>query len=162
MRRSGVLSLPHSQHSLVQAASRYLALIVRKKYQSLNFVNYKVQGSFENKLQCFTLTDISIQVQVRWQRTLVEPLLILTLWAREPSRLNNGIARFKNVNNCGIPTFPFTQRHLVVKTLIYIEMLFIFTTPVSIRHLCQLKTVVFLHGCLICTVQLTKILTKLF
>ncbi len=29
-------------------------------------------------------------------------------------------------------------------------MLFIFSTPVSIRHLWQLKTVVFLHWCLIC------------
>jgi len=31
-------------------------------------------------------------------------------------------------------------------------MLFIFSTPVLIRHLWQLKTVVFLHWCLICTV----------
>ncbi len=33
----------------------------------------------------------------------------------------------------------------VVKVLIYILMLFIFTTTVLIRHLWQLKTVVFLH-----------------
>jgi len=32
--------------------------------------------------------------------------------------------------------------------------MFIFSTPVLIRHLWQLKTVVFLHWCLICTVQL--------
>ncbi len=33
-------------------------------------------------------------------------------------------------------------------------MLFIFSTPVLIRHLWQLKTVVFLHWCLICAVLL--------
>jgi len=33
-------------------------------------------------------------------------------------------------------------------------MLFIFSTPVFIRHLWQLKTVVLLHGCLIFAVQL--------
>jgi hypothetical protein len=33
-------------------------------------------------------------------------------------------------------------------------MLFIFSTPVLIRHLWQLKTVVFLHWCLICGVLL--------
>ncbi len=32
--------------------------------------------------------------------------------------------------------------------------MFIFTTPVLIRHLWQLKTVVFLHWCLICSVPL--------
>jgi len=30
----------------------------------------------------------------------------------------------------------------------------IFTTPVFIKHLWQLKTVVFLHWCLICSVPL--------
>ncbi len=34
-------------------------------------------------------------------------------------------------------------------------MLFIFLTPVLIRHLWQLKTVVFLHRCLICVVLLS-------
>ncbi len=33
-------------------------------------------------------------------------------------------------------------------------MYFIFSTPVFIRHLWQLKTVVFLHWCLICAVLL--------
>ncbi len=33
-------------------------------------------------------------------------------------------------------------------------MLFVFSTPVLIRHLWQLKTVVFLHWCLICVVLL--------
>jgi hypothetical protein len=45
----------------------------------------------------------------------------------------------------------------VVKVLIYIEMLFIFSTPVSIRYLWQLKTVVFLHWCLIRSVILLPI-----
>jgi hypothetical protein len=44
----------------------------------------------------------------------------------------------------GTPTFPFKYRYLVVKVLIHIWMLSIFSTPVFIRHLCQLKTVVFL------------------
>jgi hypothetical protein len=35
-------------------------------------------------------------------------------------------------------------------------MLIIFLTPVLIRHLWQLKTVVFLHRCLICAVLLTS------
>ncbi len=37
----------------------------------------------------------------------------------------------------------------MVKGLVYIEMMFIFSTPVLIRHLWQLKTVVFLPWCLI-------------
>ncbi len=36
--------------------------------------------------------------------------------------------------------------HLVVKVLIYIQMLFIFSTQVLIRHVWQLKTVVFCIG----------------
>jgi hypothetical protein len=40
----------------------------------------------------------------------------------------------------------------VAQVQIYIKMLFIFSTPVLIRHLWQLKTVVFLHWCLICPV----------
>jgi len=35
-------------------------------------------------------------------------------------------------------------------------MLFIFSTPVLIRHLWQLKTLVSLHWCLICTVLLIE------
>ncbi len=35
-------------------------------------------------------------------------------------------------------------------------MLFIFSTPELIRHLWQLKTIVFLHQCLICSVPLTS------
>ncbi len=40
-------------------------------------------------------------------------------------------------------------------------MLFIFSTPVLIRHLWQLKTVVFMHWCLICAVLLLSCLYKL-
>jgi len=43
----------------------------------------------------------------------------------------------------------------VVKVLIYILMLFIFSTPVLIRHLWQLKTFIFLHWSLMCAVLLT-------
>jgi hypothetical protein len=39
-------------------------------------------------------------------------------------------------------------------------MLFIFSTPVLNRHLWQLKTVVFLHWCLIRAVVLCKLWTK--
>ncbi len=35
-------------------------------------------------------------------------------------------------------------------------MLFIFSTPVLIRHLWQLKAVVFLHWCLMCAAPLHK------
>jgi len=47
----------------------------------------------------------------------------------------------------------------MVKVLIYIKMLFIFSTPVLIRHLWRLETDVFLHWCLICSVLL---LTSLY
>ncbi len=57
-----------------------------------------------------------------------------------------------------MPTFTPTQRHLVVKVLIYISMLFIFSTPVLIRHLWQLKTDSFLHWCLIRAVLFNAIL----
>jgi hypothetical protein len=57
----------------------------------------------------------------------------------------------KNANICWeIQKLPFTQRHLVVEILIHVKMLFIFSTPVLIRHLWQLNTVVFLHRFRIC------------
>ncbi len=37
-------------------------------------------------------------------------------------------------------------------------MLFIFSTPVLIRHMCQLKTAVFRHWCLIRAVLLSAVL----
>jgi hypothetical protein len=42
----------------------------------------------------------------------------------------------------------------VVKILIFISMLFIFSIPVTMTYLCQLKTVVFQHWCLMCIVLL--------
>ncbi len=42
----------------------------------------------------------------------------------------------------------------MVKVLIYIQMLFIVSTQVLIRHLWQPKTVVFLHWCVIYAVLL--------
>ncbi len=39
-------------------------------------------------------------------------------------------------------------------------MKFIFSMPVLIRHLWQLKTVVFLHWCLICTVPIIEVALK--
>ncbi len=55
-----------------------------------------------------------------------------------------------------MPTFTLTQRHLVVKVLIHIWMLFIFSTPVLNRHLWHLKTVDFLHWCLMNAILLAK------
>ncbi len=43
----------------------------------------------------------------------------------------------------GLLTFTLTQKQLAVKTLFYIEMLSIFSTPELIRNLWQLKTFVF-------------------
>jgi len=48
-----------------------------------------------------------------------------------------------------IPTLTLTWRCLVVKVVIYILMLLIFSTPVLISHLWQFETVIFLHWCLI-------------
>ncbi len=61
----------------------------------------------------------------------------------------------------GIPTFPITKRHLAAKTLIYVKIMFIFSTPVLTRQLWQLKKVVFLHRCLICAVLLYQHVTCL-
>jgi hypothetical protein len=47
----------------------------------------------------------------------------------------------------------------VVKSLVYIKMWFIFSTSVLIRHLFQLKTVVFLYRCLIrvCSIRTKQV-----
>jgi hypothetical protein len=55
----------------------------------------------------------------------------------------------KNVNSCLNTNISSYLETSVVKVLIYISMSFIFSTPVLIRHLRKLKTVVFLHWCLI-------------
>jgi hypothetical protein len=70
----------------------------------------------------------------------------------------NGTACFKNVNkdlNTNIYSY---LRHLVVKVLIYIYMLFIFSTTVLIRHL---WTALFLHRCLKCIVLLSAYVTHI-
>ncbi len=67
----------------------------------------------------------------------------------------NGTAHFKNVTIVWIPTFILTKRHLVVKVIIYIQILFIISTPVLIRHLWQLKAVVFIYWYLICVILLS-------
>jgi hypothetical protein len=56
-----------------------------------------------------------------------------------------------------ITRFTLTYRHLVVAVLLYIKMLFVFSTPVLIRHLWQLKTIVFVYCCLIFAVLLADI-----
>ncbi len=62
-----------------------------------------------------------------------------------PTIFINWTAHFKNCKTIvGILTFPLTWRHLVVKTLIYIFKLFIYSAQVLIRHLWQLKTVTLL------------------
>jgi hypothetical protein len=59
-----------------------------------------------------------------------------------------------------ILTFTLTQRHLVVKVLVYILMLFIFSTPVLIRRLWQLKSVFFpgLASNMCCSIAVNTIL----
>ncbi len=48
----------------------------------------------------------------------------------------------------------FSNKFDLKQTIRVLHMLFIFSTPVIMRHLWQLNTVVFLHRCLICTVLL--------
>jgi hypothetical protein len=82
----------------------------------------------------FMLSVVKIILPLQWH--LIVPngtlRLILTLSIMEQNT-------FKNVNNC-LNTNIYS--YLEVKVLIYVEML-IFLTPVLIRHLWQLKTVVF-------------------
>ncbi len=85
-----------------------------------------------------------------WGRTCCFPYTFDTI-------LSNGTGHFKKCKTIvWIPTFTLIWRHLVVKVLIYILMLFIFSAPVLIRHLWQLDTVVFLHWYLICAVPIRK------
>ncbi len=58
----------------------------------------------------------------------------------------------KNINNSlNTNIYSYLETSMVVKVLIYISMLLIFSMPVLIGHLWQLKTV-FLHWGLICAV----------
>jgi hypothetical protein len=64
----------------------------------------------------------------------------------------------KNKSNClNTKIYSYLETY-GVKVLIYIQMLFTFSTLVLIRHLWQLKTVVFLHRCLIRAVLLLYLL----
>ncbi len=63
----------------------------------------------------------------------------------------------KNVNNCWNTNMYSYFETSGGKFVIYILMLYIFSMPVLIRHLQQLKTVVFLHWCLMHTVLLVKV-----
>jgi hypothetical protein len=62
----------------------------------------------------------------------------------------------KNVNNClNTNIYSYLETSDGQSSNLYL-MFFIFLAPVSIRHLWQLKTVVFLHWCLIFAVLLTQ------
>ncbi len=62
---------------------------------------------------------------------------------------------FENVNSClNTNIYSYLEASGGQSSNLYISMLFIFSTPVLIRHLWQLKTVVSLHLCLIRTVLL--------
>jgi len=68
------------------------------------------------------------------------------------SKLNNGTARFKNVNNyLNTSIYSYIETSGGQSSNQYLNVLH-FLRVVLIRHLWQLKTVVFLHWCLICTV----------
>jgi hypothetical protein len=61
---------------------------------------------------------------------------------------HNGRAHFKNVKNClNTNIYSHLETSGGQSCNLYLN-LFIFSTPVLIRHLWQLKTVVFLHWCL--------------
>ncbi len=65
---------------------------------------------------------------------------------------------FKNVNNClNTNIYSYLETSGGNSCNLYFNVLQFFNTPVLIRHLCQLKTVVFRHRCLKCAVQLVKL-----
>ncbi len=62
----------------------------------------------------------------------------------------------KNVENClNNNIYSYLETFVGQCLNLYILMLFIFSMPVLIRHLCQFKTIVFPHWCLICSYLLT-------
>ncbi len=66
-------------------------------------------------------------------------------------RLYNGVASLKNVNNfqdTNIYTYLETSDAEIYEQ--YLNVVIHFSTPELIRHLWQLKTVVFLYWCLMC------------
>jgi hypothetical protein len=71
--------------------------------------------------------------------------------------VRNGKACFKNVNNClNTNSSSNLETSGGKRVLICIYMILIFSTPELIKHLWQLKTVVFLHFCLIHAVLLLE------
>jgi hypothetical protein len=61
---------------------------------------------------------------------------------------------FKNVNNClNTNIYSYLETSGGQSYNLYLNIV-LFSTPVLIRHLWQLKTAVFLHRCPICTVLL--------
>ncbi len=66
---------------------------------------------------------------------------------------NNGTAHFNKHKQLLEHQNYFLLRDIWWSKLLFIfKMLLIFSIPVFIRHLWQLKTIAFLHRCLICTV----------
>jgi hypothetical protein len=66
----------------------------------------------------------------------------------------------KNVNNClNTNIYSYLETSGGQSSNLYLNVVH-FLTPVLIRYLWQLKTVVFLHCCLICAVLLNSALLK--
>ncbi len=66
----------------------------------------------------------------------------------------NGTPCFKNVSNClNINIYSYLETTGGQRSDLYFNIVH-FSTPVLIRHLWQLKTVVFLHWCLLCALLL--------
>jgi hypothetical protein len=62
---------------------------------------------------------------------------------------------YENVNNClNTNMYSYLETSVGQSSNLYLNVVH-FLMPVLIRHLWQLKTVVSLHLCLICTVQLS-------
>jgi hypothetical protein len=65
-------------------------------------------------------------------------------------------AHFKNVNNClNINIYSYSQTSGGQCSILYLNVVHFFSTQVLIRHMWQVKTVVFLHWCQIHAVLLT-------
>jgi hypothetical protein len=76
------------------------------------------------------------------------------------SKLCSGSAHFIIVNNClNTNIYSYSETSGGQSSNLYI-MLLVFSTPVLIRHLWQLKTAVFLHWCLIRAILLQNLKRK--
>jgi hypothetical protein len=70
---------------------------------------------------------------------------------------NNGIACFKNVNNrLNTNIYSYLEISGGQSCNPYLNVVH-FSTPVLTRHLWQLKTIAFMHWCLICVVLLASV-----